>query len=159
MFILKFKVVNTNEKELAIVDYFCQYLKTIIYNEIDNKLNRIKIGLRIPYIYKVPWIQWTEKYISVDDILKTMYKSITFDKHDKNEYVIKIETNTLIPNTTTSMDRLIRFLEYGDLNFKGLGIITKLEHKYNFNRLYGLWSVFCIQQLGYQPLSYIIGVQ
>ncbi len=156
MFILQFKLVNTNENELKLVPQFCSYLRYVLVSELNTKFNKFKIGLRIGYLYHVPWIDWINKHITADTIINTINKAIKYDILDNNLYVLKIDYSVVIPNTSTSIDRLVRFLEYGDLNYTGLNIFNKLQHKYNYNKLYSLWCMFCIKHLGYHPLSYII---
>ena len=56
------------------------------------------------------------------------------------------------------MGRLIRFLEYGDLNYKGMNLFKRLEHKYNWNKLNSLWTMYCLKYQKMPPQSKINGV-
>lgn len=159
MNILQFRLENITEEEYDLIPKFCRLLNDMIFTEINTYTNRIKIQIRIPYLYNVPWINWKKKDITAKDILQTIFDSMSFTEYRNNLYKIDINTQTLIPNTTTSIDRLIRFLDYGDLNYKGLAFLTVMEHKYNAKKLNSLWMMCVIKYLGYTPESKIIGVQ
>ena len=79
-------------------------------------------------MYKVSWMKWTRKSTDVGTLINTILSSIYWEMHDKNYVVIKTN-NILIPNTKTSVSRLIRFLNYGDINNKGIGLITNVVNK------------------------------
>lgn len=159
MNILQFQLEEFTEEEYNLIPKFCKLLSDMIFVEINTRIIKLKIQLRIPYLYKVPWINWKIKNITTKQILDTIYNSFTYSEHRNNVFILNIDTQTLIPNTTTSIDRLIRFLDYGDLNYKGLSFITTMEHKYNAKQLNSLWKLCVIKYLGYLPESKIIGVQ
>ena len=159
MNILQFQLEEITEEEYNLIPKFCKLLSDMIFTEINTSIVKLKIQLRIPYLYKVPWINWKIKNITTKEILNTIYDSFTYSELKNNTFKLNINTQNLIPQTTTSIDRLIRFLDYGDLNYKGIGFLTVMEHKYNAKQLNSLWKLCVIKYLGYLPESKIIGVQ
>lgn len=158
MLIFQFEYEKLNEEEQELIYDFGEFLKDIVYSEIFTKTNMLKIKLRIPYLYTVRWIQWIKRKITIEQIFDTINNSFKFVKHKDNIWILELDTSVLIPNTQTSMSRLIRFLEYGDLQYKGMNMFKKLEHKYNWNKLNSLWSMYCLKHLGNLPESKINGV-
>ena len=158
MLITQFMLEGLDDKEAEQVISFIGTLRDIYCAEFCGNIMKLKISMRIKYLYEVPWIKWKTKNITPNMIVDTIYRAIRIRKQDL-VYMVYIDKNVLIPNTYTSIDRLMRFLDYGDLNYKGLGIFTKLEHKYNYSKLNALWVHHIYKHLGYLTTSKIIGVQ
>lgn len=124
MKLIKYGIEYGNTEESKELLNFGYYICDLIYSEINTKLIRKKIQLRIPYLYTVNWIQWKRKYIDVDDIMKTIYESLEV-KPERYNYVIYINEETTIPNSVTKADKLIRFLDAGDMNVHRYEYIIK----------------------------------
>ena len=114
MKLIKYGIEYGNTEESKQLIDFGYHICNLIYSELNTKLIRKKIQLRIPYLYTVNWIQWKRKYIDVDDIMKTIYESLEV-KPERYNYVIYINEETTIPNSVTKADKLIRFLDAGDM--------------------------------------------
>ena len=124
MKLIKYGIEYGNTEESKELLNFGYYICDLIYSEINTKLIRKKIQLRIPYLYTVNWIQWKRKYIDVDDIIKTIYESLEV-KPERYNYVIYINEETTIPNSITKADKLIRFLDAGDMKVHRYKYIIK----------------------------------
>lgn len=152
MMLLQFQFTQFgSEKEYEIIPDFCEWLGNQMFEYINTKINRKKIELRINYLYKVPWIKWATKssYIDVEMIMKAIYQSITFEEYRNNLWKINIDENVLIPNTYTSISRLVRFINYGDNKTRATGMFTNLVHKFNHITLNNLWRIYATNRLGY----------
>ena len=77
-------------------------------------------------------------------------------EYKDNLWKIEINSNILIPNSYTSIDRLIRFINYGDNVCAGTGMFTKLEQEYGHHQLNAIWNYFIIKELGHPAQSKII---
>ena len=151
MMIIQFQFTNTTDDEQELIPYFCDWLCSILYSNIDTKINRRKIDLRLDYIIeKAQWVNWgADKYnLTVSEIMYAIHNSITYKQYRNNNWKIIINPNILIPHSTTSIDRLVRFLNYGDNFQRATGIFTNLEREYNHNRLNTLWNMFVLKNLG-----------
>lgn len=157
MNLLQFQFEKLTEEEYEIIPEFCEMLKDFIYGDINTKLNRTKVKLRIPYLYKVSWINWKKPVITTGEIMETIYEAIKYVEYKDNVFRLQINPDIMIPNTTTSIDRLVRFLDYGDYYQHGIGILNTLEHKYNYKKLNELWTICVVKYIGYRPNSKIIG--
>lgn len=124
MKLIKYGIEYGNTEESKELLNFGYYICDLIYSEINTKLIRKKIQLRIPYLYTANWIQWKRKYIDVDDIMKTIYESLEV-KPERYNYVIYINEETTIPNSITKADKLIRFLDAGDMKVHRYKYIIK----------------------------------
>ena len=124
MKLIKYGIEYGNTEESKELLNFGYYICDLIYSEINTKLIRKKIQLRIPYLYTVNWIQWKRKYIDVEDIMKTIYESLEV-KPERYNYVIYINEETTIPNSVTKADKLIRFLDAGDMKVHRYKYIIK----------------------------------
>lgn len=158
MMILQYKFNNVlNDNEYDIIPGFGNWICQQICTKINTKLIRRKIQLRINYLYTVPWIQWTKhKYLDVDMIMNTIFKAIYVEQYRKNTWRIRINSNINIPNTNTSIDRLVRFLEFGDINHKSINMFNNIKQYYNNNKLDTLYNMYCLNNLGYYTNTYII---
>ena len=162
MMILQFQYINLEENEKEIIPDFCEFLKSLMLVKLNTKINRKKISLRLKYMEEeAKWINWnnTAKYnTSVQDIIDTISDAIIAVPYKNNLWKIEVNRNVVIPNSYTSIDRLIRFLNYGDIKCKATGMFTVLEHEYKHQKLNALWNYFVIKELGYNPTSNIITV-
>ena len=55
------------------------------------------------------------------------------------------------------MDRLIRFINYGDNEIRATGMFTLIQRYYTYNELQNLWQLYCMRELGYMTDTRIIG--
>lgn len=155
--ILQFQITNQTEEEQELIPEFCKWLIDKIFTEINTKLNRRKIQLRIKYLYEVPWIKWTSrKYVDTETIMNTIYKSFTFKQYRYNIWKIDTNIDIRIPGTTTSITRLIRFINSGDTNIAGTGMFSTIENKYRASELMSLWRIFILDNLSELTNSKII---
>lgn len=151
MMLLQFQFTNTTEEEREIIPDFCKWLCLVLFSSINTKINRKKISLRINYILeKVDWVSWDKnKYsLSTIEIMDAIADSFTYEQYKDNLWKILINANNLIPHSFTSIDRLIRFINYGDNKQRGTGMFTKLEQEFNHNKLNTMWAMYCMKHLG-----------
>ena len=144
MMLIQFQFMDIDEDDL-------EAIKQII-NTIDTKINRLKINARLSYIInKVSWINWngSNRYnTTADDLMNAIKDSIIATEYKNNLWKIEIDSTKLIPNSSTSIDRFIRFLNYGDSYTRATGIFTKLEKDFNHIKLMSLWKYFAFQKFG-----------
>ena len=150
-------VGSEDEEELDLIPEYCEWLCEQIYARINTDINRRKIQVRFNYLYKVSWLHWVNKRtLNVNSIMNTVRNSLIYEQHRKGIWRIKLNTNVLIPNTYTPMDRLFRFLEYGDNNIKAIGMIAKVRKHFNSQNLMSLWKLFSMENLDYMSEIRII---
>lgn len=155
--ILQFQITNITEDERDMIPEFCKWIINKMYIEMNTKINRRKIQLRINYLYTVPWISWkSRKYIDTQTIMDTIYKSITYKEYKDNIWKVDIDDSILIPGTATSISRLVRFINSGDSNMLGTGMFSTIENRYKGPELMSLWKVFILDNLGELSNSKII---
>ena len=149
MLIRQFQFINISDEEIELIPDFCEFLCQTMFEKIDTKINRRKIQLRISYLYKVPWIEWKRnEVIGVKEIMKSIFDSFSYDEYKNNIWKIYTNSNVYIPNTYTLMDRLIRFLDFGDMNYHATGMFSTLKKEYNAKKLNTLWQIFIMNRLG-----------
>lgn len=162
MMILQFQFTNLQEDEKEIIPDFCEFLKSLMLAKLNTKINRKKISLRLKYIEEeAKWINWdnNRKYnTSVQDIIETIMKAIIAVPYKNNLWKIEVDANVLIPDSYTSIDRLIRFLNYGDIKCKATGMFTNLEHEYKHQKLNAMWNYYIMRELGHNAVSNIITI-
>lgn len=157
MMLLQFQLTNTSKEEKEIMLEFGDWLCEQIYSDINTYINRRKIQLKIPYLYQVNWISWANsKYIDTEMIMNSIHTSLIAKPQRNNICKLIIDNNVLIPNTYTSIDKLIRFLNFGDTIYKGSGMFTTIIHKYNNKKLNNLWKIFATRELGIMSRGEII---
>lgn len=159
MILFQFQFSNIeNDKEYELIPHFCRWLCEQIYARIDTTINRKKIQLRLKYLYTVPWIKWIKhKYTDTETIMNTIHKCLFYKQYRGNVWKIQTDTNIVLPNTITSFDRIIRFINYGDAKISATGILTIIQQYYTFSELQSLWQLYCMQELGYMTDTRIIG--
>lgn len=148
MIILKFEYTDQSDIELEHMNLFCDWLCDLIYANINTPINKKKISLRIDYLMTAKWISWNKNaVITATDIISLIRKSMIHTiKEDVVE--IKIDGTTQIPNSNTLLERLLRFLEYGDINTRPTNMFHIAVQELTPNRLFYLWNVFINRQLG-----------
>lgn len=160
MILLQFQFIDVQEDEMQLVPEFCKYLKHMLLVKLNTKINRRKLSLRLQYIEnEVDWINWikNKKYnTSVQDIVDAITQAIVATEYKDNIWKIEVNQNVLIPNTYTSIDKLIRFINFGDNVCKGTGMFTNLEHEYRHQQLNAIWNFFVIKELGHNATTRII---
>jgi hypothetical protein len=159
MMILQFQLTNTTDNEQDLIPSFCNFICDYIYAHIDTKINRRKIGLRLNYILdEATWVNWNkDKYdITVSEIMEAIHYAICYEQYRNNIWRIQIDASIPIPYSSTSIDRLVRFLNYGDNYERATGMFTNLEHKINHTELNRLWLLFIMKNLGYMSQAKII---
>lgn len=160
MIITQFQFTDIEDDEKALIKEFCNQIKSMMVLKLNTKINRKKISLRLNYIEEnANWITWnkSKKYnTSVQDILTNIVDAIIPVEYKDNLWKIEINSNILIPNSYTSIDRLIRFINYGDNVCAGTGMFTKLEQEYGHHQLNAIWNYFIIKELGHPAQSKII---
>jgi hypothetical protein len=88
--------------------------------------------------------------------METIRYALTYKQHRENKWCLAINDSMLIPHSNTSIDRLVRFINYGDNNQRATGMFTKLEHEINHKELNHLWQLFTIKSLGCMSQAKII---
>lgn len=162
MVILQFQFTDLTDNEQEIIPDFCKFLKYLMLAKLNTKINRKKISLRLKYIIEeASWVKWdnNKKYnTDLNDVIDAIMKSIVAVPYKNNIWKIEVNSNILIPNSYTSIDRLIRFLNYGDTKCKATGMFTNLEHEYNYKKLCSIWTFYVMNELGSTTSAKIITV-
>ena len=99
MLIFQFQYEHLDEEEYELIPDFGEFLKDIVYSEIFTNMNILKIKLRIPYVYTVPWIQWIKRKITIEQIMDNIRNTFKFVEHKDNVWILELDTSNLIPNT------------------------------------------------------------
>lgn len=160
MMILQYQFTNIDEDDKDIMADFGKFIIQRILETINTKINRKKIGLRLKYmIEEAQWINWygSKKYdTSVQDLMQAIADSFRAVPYKDNLWKIEIDQTVLIPNSSTTIDRFIRFLNYGDINNRATGIFTKIENNFNHNKLMTLWQFYNFSYFGGMSSAKII---
>lgn len=147
MLIKQIQFTEITEEENEIIPDFLNWVCKQMYSTINTKINRKKIQLRIKHLYEVEWINWTNsEYTDVQTLMETIYKSFCFEEYKNNIWKITIDNNIIIPNTTTSISRFIRFLDYGDMEYSATGIFNNLRMEYTWAKLNNLWRIYLLSE-------------
>ena len=102
-------------------------------------------------------INKSDKYnLSVSAIMRAIRDSIDIEQQRDNMWKIQINPNVLIPYSNTSIDRLIRFINYGDNKQRATGMFTNLEREFNHKELNSMWQLFILRNLGSMSQAKII---
>ena len=153
MVIVSLKINNIEDKEVDIIDYFCEYLIDIIQTKLNTPKLKNKLDVRIPYLYTLPWVKWIKKDISSDDIIERFYTSLSYTV--KKDYYIDIFVNDTHPlkNTITPFISIVKWFNNGDNNITGLNYIEQMHRQLNTKYVNEIWSISILSALGYKPSS------
>ena len=150
MTILQMQFLNLSDNEVKQVSDFCNWLCNVIFAKINSKINKLKIDSRLDYIlYKVTWINWksNKEKITVNQIMETIFESLTYKEYRNNIWKLEINSDILIPYSNSSIERLVRFLDYGNNDVKGMGLFSVLQNEFNHKKLNSLWQIYCMKYL------------
>ena len=159
MVILQFQFTNINEDDKENIPDFCEFFIDRILETLNTKMNIKKIHLRLKYLYDASWINWygDKKYdTTATSLLQAVNSSLRAVPYKDNLWKIEVDPNILIPNSSTSIDRFIRYLNYGDLKSRPTGLFTKLENYFNHNKIRQLWNYYNLSHYGYVSEAEII---
>lgn len=148
MMILQYQFIEITPEERLEIPEFNAWLCDVIYSRLNTKINRKKIGLRLNYILEnVPWVTWKkDKYnLTISELMGAIHDSLICEEYKNNLYQLRIDTNILIPHSVTSVDRLIRFINYGDNKQRATGMFSNLEHEFNHKELNNLWQLYLLK--------------
>lgn len=152
MVILQFQFTNIDEDDAEIIPNFCEFLIDRILETLNTKMNLKKIQLRLKYLYEeASWINWygSKKYdTTATSLLQAVNTSFKAVPYKNNLWKIEVNPNVLIPNSSTSIDRFIRYLNYGDLKSRPTGIFTKIESYFDHNKIKQLWNLYTLSYYG-----------
>lgn len=152
MMILQFQFTNIDEEDAEVIPDFCNFVIDCILETINTKMNLKKIQLRMKYLYdEASWINWygSKRYdTSALDLLQTVGSSLRAVPYKDNLWKIEVDPNVLIPNSSTSIDRFIRYLNYGDLKSRPTGIFTRIENYFDHSKLKQLWNLYNLNHYG-----------
>lgn len=153
MVVISLKINNIEDKEVDIIDYFCEYLIDIIQTKLNTPKLKNKLDVRIPYLYTLPWVRWIKRDINSDDIIERFYNSLTYTV--KKNYYIDIFVNDIHPlkNTITPFISIVKWLNNGDNNITGLNYIELIHKQLNTKYVNEIWSISILSALGYKPSS------
>lgn len=150
MILLEYRLAKVSSNQLEYIQGFNQYLINNIYDNIINtKFTRTKIMIRLKNIdKKVNWIRWTNniKSIDIDDLMDLIKNNIEVKAYKNNIYKIIIDKYVLIPNTLTPLERLLRYIEFGDTKTKGIRLLNYIKQQYTFNTINSLFSMYMLVQ-------------
>lgn len=150
MILLEYRLAKVSSSQLEYIQGFNQYLINNIYDNIINtKFTRTKIMIRLKNIdKKVNWIRWTNniKSIDIDDLMDLIKNNIEVKAYKNNIYKIIIDKYVLIPNTLTPLERLLRYIEFGDTKTKGIRLLNYIKQQYTFNTINSLFSMYMLVQ-------------
>ena len=145
MLIKQIQFTNCTEEELELIPDFLEWLIDNIYSNLNTKINRKKIQLRLKYLSTVSWIHWTsENYTDTQTIMECIYDSFSYEEEQNGKWVLTTNSNVILSHTSTSIDRIIRFLEYGDIKFNATGMFNKIKNEYKFHKINNLWRMFLL---------------
>lgn len=159
MLIKQIQFTETTEEENEAIPGFLNWLCKQMYSTMNTKINRKKIQLRINYLYKARWVNWIKSsYTDVQTLMETIYSSFCFEEYKNNIWKINTDSNIIIPNTTTSIDRFIRFLDYGDTKYSPTGIFNNLKMEYSWAKINTLWKMYLLteKQIGITDSKLIV---
>lgn len=158
---LTYRINTSDDKELKLVGKFNEQLIQYITDMIDTKqLTRLLLLRRNYIVDEATWIEWrtSKPNINVKQIASLILEAFKIEKDNKGRFNITFDNNIIIPNTNTSLARLIRFLNVGDNKIRGTGFLSNILIKINNFKINELWQSFIFQELGYITVNKIVTI-
>lgn len=158
---LTYRINTSDDKELKLVGKFNEQLIQYITDMIDTKqLTRLLLLRRNYIVDEATWIEWrtSKPNINVKQIASLILEAFKIEKDNKGRFNITFDNNIIIPNTNTSLARLIRFLNVGDNKIRGAGFLSNILIKINNFKINELWQSFIFQELGYITVNKIVTI-
>ena len=113
-------------------DDFIVYLIREIRYYLPLKINKRKLIKWDDYLNSIG-ITTTDKYkISSYNVLLAGAHSLTYKKID-DEYIINIDNNAYMPYITESIDTLCKLINYGNVELKGVYVLTETFEYFSKN--------------------------
>ena len=113
-------------------DDFIVYLIREIRYYLPLKINKRKLIKWDDYLNSIG-ITTTDKYkISSYNVLLAGVHSLTYKKID-DEYIINIDNNAYMPYITESIDTLCKLINYGNVELKGVYVLTETFEYFSKN--------------------------
>lgn len=143
----EFKLDPDNQYEFKLIPEFCRVLVNSISDDIKSLANKEKLHVRESAILNSNWIVWKKKPDSINMIKMYHYiaDSIECRPLDNDMYVVKFKDANL-PNSSTQIDLVARYLDYGGIAILPMPIISRIFNKYRM-RSSEYWKSFVSHKL------------
>lgn len=153
--IIEFELSPKSKNEAQLIIPFCKH---ILHNMRKDISNQIDIERYTPFedkLLNASWIIWVEKpkTINIVQLLRFTLLNLRCAKRGESRYVIGFK-NTMLPNTRTRIDALVRFLDKGNEISQPTYVFTKIFNRYRDN-LDQYWRDYVFVQTQRFPRSHI----
>lgn len=149
MYIKQIQFLNCTDEEYDKIPSFLEFLINQIIVKLDSVNNRKKIDIRLKYIESQSWFKWIKREkLNTHDLMNNLEKVLDYEHLDRNIWIVKTNVNIYYPGTLTLIDTILRFLEFGDRKYPGIGIINKINKEYNYEKINNIWKLFLLSSYG-----------
>lgn len=133
--------------EQQLVTEFCDMIVGSIRQDIYRNIIPIKLELLKEHIINASWMKWIRKPTDINmmQLIKFALSHLNYSRRGTNEFIIKFD-NVLIPNSNTSLDSVIRFIDMGNEVSVCTTFITKIFNEYRDN-LNDYWQSYVYLKL------------
>lgn len=148
MVYLQFQAIGLTETDNVLLSDFCEFLNSYIFTKLNTKVNLRKIQLRLNYLLnEANWISWnSDKYnLTATELMQAIHNSLSYAEYNNNIWKLQIDINRLIPRSKTSIDRLIRFLCYGDYKIRATSMFIDIQKELTPTKINALYHLFLLQ--------------
>lgn len=128
-----FQELRTNDYKMYIG--FCKYIVSNIRRDIRNYAIAERLKSKESYLLNSGIISWTEKPEHIDFIklLRVIARNIIGEIRIDKSCSIHIKDDVLLPRSATSLSKVVRFLDKGNLEEVGTYFLSRIFLKYKRN--------------------------
>jgi len=151
---IEFYLKGEDEEEINLMTDFLKQIVFDIKIEIFNNVVPDKMQSKEQDILNVPWINWIKKpeNLNVNMLVNLIINSIKFVERKDHSYIIAINPSIRIPNSSTPISMLARFLDKGNDITPGTFFITKIFNEYRDN-MAKYWDDYISYELNKQKVN------
>ena len=144
--LVRMRFEDLSEEEYGMIRGFLKWLCEKIFIYLDRTANRRRIESRLEYIKRAKWIDWVgPRDITVDMLMQSVQQCFKIRKR-KSIWEIYFDDRVMIPNTRTPITKFLRFIDSGDNNVKGTGMIQFIRRKFTHIQLNKWWVTYIMMK-------------
>lgn len=145
---IEFKLVGKDKEEADLMIPFCEFLVENLKKDIKRFTNIEKLQSYEKTLLSATWIRWIKKpaYLNMEWVLTEIIRSIRYYERRERVFVITIDQSKKLESSRTKLEKIVRFLDKGNISTAPSGMFSKIFNRYQ-NNINRYWKAFIRHKL------------
>ena len=115
---------------------FCNYILRWLQNDVRREMRIDKVQVRADLLRYASFMKWYRDpgKVTAYEVINSICNSISY-RRVKNDYIFDIDPSINFPNSSTPVEVVARFIDFGNESIRGCYFITNVFRRYQENML------------------------